>query len=109
MSNRSSDAEYLYSDFFLTQLTYDVGVIERGMQIRGVYDVNNYDADGITDLMKIERGGHTFQKSDKTWWRKYNFITPLNLGLARDGKILPSGIPYRYFKILKLQQYNNIF
>ena len=95
MSNRSSDAEYFITDHFLTQISYDVGVMERGMAIRGTWDNNNYDAAGITNLMKAERGGHRFKKTDGSWWRKYNFITPINVGFARDGRILPGSIPYR--------------
>lgn len=95
VSNRSSDAEYFITDHFLTQISYDVGVMERGMAIRGTWDNNNYDAAGITNLMKAERGGHRFKKTDGSWWRKYNFITPINVGFARDGRILPGSIPYR--------------
>jgi len=102
ISNRSSDAEYYITDHFLTQLSYDVGVMERGMAIRGTWDANNYDASGITDLMKVERGGHRFKKSDGSWWRQYNFITPINLGFAREGRLLPGSIPYRLFIVFSV-------
>ena len=105
LSNRSSDAEYFYTDHFLTSLLYDVGSIERAMKIRGIYDPRNYDSDGITDLMKVERGGEIITKTDGKW-RKYNFISPINIGFARDGKLLPPNIPYR-FKFIQFDK--NLF
>ena len=65
VSNRSSDAEYFITDHLLTNLSYDAGVMERGMAIRGTWDTNNYDAAGVTNLMKVERGGHRFKKSER--------------------------------------------
>lgn len=95
ITNRSSDSEYYMTDHLLTYLNYDVGVMERGMAIRGTWDANNYDAGGLTDFMKVERGGRVFTKQDGTKWRKYNFITPINMGFARDGRLLPGTVPYR--------------
>lgn len=95
ISNRSSDAEYFVTDHFLTYLNYDVGIIERGMGIRGTWDCKNYDASGIDNGTKIERGGDIIKKSDGSLWRKYHFITPINIGFARDGRLLPGSIPYR--------------
>ena len=96
ISNRSSDSEYFYTDHFLTNQLYDVGMLERSMKYRGIFDPRNYDSSGLTDLIKVERGGHIITKKDGSKWRKYYFITPINIGFARDGKLLPYSIPYRF-------------
>ena len=98
LHGRSSDAEYFLTDHLMTNLVYDSGVIERGMKIKGFYDSNNFDSVGITDQMKIERGGNLFVKNEETF-RKYNFIMPINHGIAREGKLLPPNSRYRYFKL----------
>ena len=94
INNRSTDADYYYSENLMLNLQYDSGIKERNMQIRGIYDINDYDSSGLTENMIIERGGNTFEKNGVKM-RKYNFISPINHGVARDGCLLPPGIRYR--------------
>lgn len=94
INNRSTDADYYYSENLMLNLQYDSGIKERNMQIRGIYDINNFDSVSITDEMVVDGGGNTFEKDGKNW-RKYNFIAPINHGVARDGCLLPPGIRYR--------------
>ena len=96
IGTRSCDAEYYISNYFLTQLSYDSGYLERAMQIRGIYDSHNFDTSYLTDAQKDDRSGRVYTGGDGAKYRRYNFICPINNGLARDGKVLPPNIPYKF-------------
>ncbi len=95
IGTRSCDAEYYYSNYFLTQLSYDSGYLERAMKIRGIFDAHNFDVDHLSEDQKEDRSGREFTKNGHKY-RRFNFICPINNGLARDGKLLPPNIPYKF-------------
>ena len=77
---------------------YSEGYVNNAMSIAGIFTDKNLDADEFTGRVgeayienrrriaeKIERDGKVFYR--------YNIITSLNHGLARQEKPLPAGIP----------------
>jgi len=95
LNTRSCDAEYFYSDHILTVLTFDSGYVNRAMAIRGTFDDNHYDSRGLSSDIIDDRKGHVVTRNGAKF-RRYNFITPINIGIARDGVLLPPNIPYRF-------------
>jgi hypothetical protein len=117
ITKRGSELDNSISSFFINKTMYDENYMESTMATQGVYDLFNDEAEEIdgeqisarqfsTDTIRVTRNGLTEK------WLRYDFILPLNHGIARTYQCLPAKVELRLkynraptnFSILKIRQ-----
>ncbi|CAG5111060.1 Oidioi.mRNA.OKI2018_I69.chr2.g5396.t1.cds [Oikopleura dioica] len=117
VSKRGSEFDNCMSSFFLNKSMFDENYMENTMATQGVYDVFNDDAEkfdgtqiairqNMCTEIKKEVDGNTQR------WLRYDFILPLNHGIARTYQPLPANTEIRLkyqrapasFSIMKIKE-----
>jgi len=117
ITKRGSELDNSISSFFINKTMYDENYMESTMATQGVYDLFNDEAEEIdgeqisarqfsTETIKVKNGDNIEK------WLRYDFILPLNHGIARTYQCLPANIEIRLkytrapsaFSILKIQE-----
>ena len=96
VTTKSSDADYYVTDMLFLRESYNENFVRSSMGIAGIFSDCNMDADEFATTagqyhvksrrqiaVEIERDGEKFYR--------YNIVTSINHGLARQEKPLPSG------------------
>lgn len=117
ISKRGSELDNLMSSFFINKASFDENYMESTMATQGVYDIFNDVASEIdsTQIAVRQYPTETVRKTDENGniqkWLRYDFILPLNHGIARTYQCLPANTELRLkyqrapssFSILKIR------
>lgn len=96
VTTKSSDSDYFVTDMIFLREGYNEDYVRSSMSIAGIFGDSNLDAsDFASNTNRIQgrrKYGHLVTRDSKRYYR-YNIITRINHGLARQDKPLPSSIP----------------
>lgn len=100
ISKRGSEFDNTMSSLFLNKAMFDENYMESTMSTQGVYDLFNLDADDIDgQQVNVRQAVCTVVPKEidgnKQKWLRYDFILPLNHGLARTYEPLPANTELR--------------
>lgn len=95
VSKRGSEFDNSLSSFFLNKTMFDENYMESTMCLQGVYDLFNTDAESYDSeqiLVRQHPATVVTKKigDDELRFLRYNFIIPINHGLARTSDVLPA-------------------
>ena len=98
VTTKSSDNDYFMTDMVFLREGYNESYVKSSMSVEGIFTDKNLDAHEFDDAV-----GHVYVKNRRDIatkitrhnedYYRYNIVTTLNHGLARQDKPLPSGIP----------------
>ena len=98
VTTKSSDSDYFLTDMMFIREGYNEEYVNTAMSIAGIFTDRNLDADELEDaagkaiIANRRKIAEEITRNGKKFYR-YNIITSINHGLARQDKPLPSGIP----------------
>ena len=103
VSHKSSDSDYFLSEYFFKKEAFNAPYDEAALITEGYFDDNDHDLDSYYRSGSATQAAplytNIFRKSaisetrDGVTYYRYYFCCPINHGLSKQDKPLPSGIP----------------